>query len=85
MGRLDEALTKQQALLLESEQSGEPDGYVFEELGECLLALGRADEARPYFAQAYALLSQDAWLAADEPQRLERLKALSEATGNRPA
>jgi hypothetical protein len=56
---------------------GASDGFVFEELGECLLALGRADEARPYFAQAYAELSQDEWLADNEPARLERLKALS--------
>lgn len=43
---------------------GEASGFTFEEIGECLLALGRADEARPYFAQACAALSNDAWLAA---------------------
>ena len=43
-----------------------------------LLALDRPDETRPYFAQAYAKLSQDAWLTATEPARLERLKCLGE-------
>jgi hypothetical protein len=45
-------------------------------MGECLLALGRADEARPHFARAYELLSQDEWFPADEKQRLARMKEL---------
>jgi tetratricopeptide (TPR) repeat protein len=76
LGRLDEALALQRALLDELEASGEKDGYVFEELGECLLALGQPEAARPYFALAHAALSQDPWLAEDEPARLERLKML---------
>ena len=36
------------------------DGYMSEEIGECLLALGREDEARPYFARAAELLGADA-------------------------
>ena len=39
-------------------------------------ALGRGSEASPYFAEAYALLSQDAWLVDAEPERLARLKEL---------
>ncbi len=61
------------ALFAEYQQSLDEDGYVSEELGECLLALGRADEARPHFQRAYTLLSQDIWLAANEPDRLARL------------
>ena len=76
IGRVDDGLKAQQALLAEYEQIGEPDGYVFEELGECLLALGRSEEARPHFARAYELLSQDTWLPHDEPERLSRLKSL---------
>ena len=45
------------------------------ELAECLTLLGQPDEARPFFAQAYAVLSQEAWLVEAEPERLERLKA----------
>jgi Flp pilus assembly protein TadD len=52
------------------------DGYVSEELGELLLALGRGDEARPHFRRAADLLSQDAWLAEREPERLARLRQL---------
>jgi tetratricopeptide (TPR) repeat protein len=77
LGRVAEALALQEALLAEHNAHGTRDGYVFEELGECLLALNRAAEARPYFAQAYAELSPDAWLTENEAARLERLKQLS--------
>jgi tetratricopeptide (TPR) repeat protein len=70
------ALAEQQALLAELEELGETDGYVLEEIAECLLALGRSDEARPFFLRAYAELSADPNLRADEPERLERLRAL---------
>ncbi len=77
LGRVEEALEIQQRLQKECEASGEEqDGYVFEELAECLLALNRSEEAVPYFAGAYKLLSKDIWLARDEPARLERLKKL---------
>jgi tetratricopeptide (TPR) repeat protein len=76
LGRTQEALDQQRALLAEHQATGTKDGYVNEEIGECLLALGRADESRPYFAQAYAVLSQYAWLAENEAARLARLKSL---------
>lgn len=76
LGRTEEALQAQQTLLREREATGEPDGYVFEELGECLLALDRPAEASPYFRQAHALLSQDPWLAEKEPERISRLGRL---------
>jgi hypothetical protein len=66
------------ALKDEFESTNEADGYVFEEIGECLLALNRAVEARPYFAKAYETLSQDEWLRDREPARLARLKELSQ-------
>lgn len=77
LGEVDEALAMQTALLKENRARSEEDGYVYEELGECLLLLGEENEARPYFAKAYRLLSQDSWLSANEPDRLARLKALS--------
>ncbi len=77
LDRVEEALARQRALLAEIEEAGiEQDGFVFEELGECLHALGKTEEARPWFRKAHALLSEDAWLSADEPERLERLKRL---------
>lgn len=76
LGRVEEALSKQMSLLEETRSGGESDGYVWEEIGECLLALGRPAEARPYFLKAHELLSQDAWLTEREPKRLARLKDL---------
>lgn len=73
LGRVEEALAIQQALA-----AGEQDGYVFEEIGECLLALDRPAEAPPFFAQAYGLLSAGGELVG-EPERLERLKRLGQA------
>ena len=77
--RVEEALSKQLALKAEFEAAGEDDGYVFEEIGECLLALDRAIEAQPYFAKAHEILSQDPWLAEKEPERIKRLKELGTA------
>jgi tetratricopeptide (TPR) repeat protein len=74
LGEIQTALATQRVLLEELESSGETDGYVNEELGECLLALGQANGATPYFARAYAELSKDPWLAEAEPARLQRLK-----------
>ncbi len=77
LGRYDQALEMQHANLRAREKAGEPDGYVHEELGECLLALNRREEASPHFARAYALLSQDPWLTANEAERLSRLERLA--------
>jgi len=76
LNRIEEALSKQLALKEEYEAVGQNDGFVFEEIGECLLALDRAKEARPYFGKAYEILSQDTWLAEEKPARLARLKKL---------
>jgi tetratricopeptide (TPR) repeat protein len=70
------ALAEQEEVLAELDELGETDGYVFEEIAECLLALGRSDEAQPFFARAYAELANDPYLRADEPERLERLRSL---------
>lgn len=75
--RLEEALALQQVLLAEHNALGTRDGYVFEELAECLLALNHTAEARLYFAQAHTELAQDAWFAENEAARLARLKQLS--------
>ncbi len=76
LNRVDEALAMQRQLLAELTALGEQDGYVFEELGECLLALDQAAEARKYFTLAHANLSEDPWLVEAEPERLERLLKL---------
>ncbi len=76
LGRVEEALERQEALLREYAGVGKTDGFVYEELGECLHALKREEEAQPYFARAYAELAKDVWLMANEAGRLERLKEL---------
>lgn len=78
LNRIEEALSRQMALKDEFDAAGETDGYVFEEIGECLLALKRKNEARPHFAKAYEVLSQDKWLVEQESERLARLKQLGE-------
>ncbi|MCY3556871.1 MAG: tetratricopeptide repeat protein [Gemmatimonadetes bacterium] len=79
LGRIEEALAVQQSLLVEHEADGTSDGYVFEEIAECLLTLERPDEARPYFGRAYQELSEDGWLTENESERLARLKRLGDA------
>jgi tetratricopeptide (TPR) repeat protein len=66
LGRLEEALSIQRELM----ESGEPDGYVFEEMAECLLSLGKNAEAKTHFAKAYDMLKDDRWI---QKERLERM------------
>jgi tetratricopeptide (TPR) repeat protein len=73
--RYSEALEVQETLAASAAAN---DGYVYEELGENLMALGRGDEAATYFSRAHELLSEDDWLADNESERLERLLTLSE-------
>lgn len=79
LGRLDEALAEQTDLAATHADAGAQDGFVHEELAECLLALGRAAEARPHFAAAYEQLSKDPWLADREPERIARMAELGRA------
>ena len=86
LGRFEEALGAQQLLLQAYAELGQPSGYTHEEIGENLLALGREREAQSYFAQAYAVLSQDLWLADNESARLARLEQLgSESSSSSPS
>lgn len=77
LGRIEEALQAQQALLDELSASGGQDGFAHEEMGECLLALGREDEAVPHFRAALDALRSHPTLASD-PARLARLERLAE-------
>ncbi len=85
LGRIEEALEEQRALLAENEASDSPDGFVHEEIAECLAALHKDAEAAPHFAAAYRLLSADDWLRRDEPERLERLRLLGGVPAEPPA
>ena len=68
LGRVDEALAAQREL-----EKDELTGFTAEEIAECLLALNRLTEAKPYFSKAYDELSQIDWVAEDTA-RIERLK-----------
>ena len=75
LGETGIALATQFQLEKELMDINEQDGYVYEEIAECLLALKK--ESKEYFRKAYELLSEDKWLIRDEPQRLERLNLLA--------
>ena len=78
LDRPAEALASQLRLAAEAAAAGDDeDGYVSEEAAECLLALGRNDEARPHFGRAAELLGADSWLVEQEPARIARLRELA--------
>jgi len=79
LDRPAEALAIQERLAVETADAGEPeDGYGAEEIGECLLVMGRGEEARPYFARAAATLDADPSMAEHEPDRIARLRRLGQ-------
>lgn len=77
--RYDEALAIQRRIRDEREAAGQPGGYVFEELGELALQRGDDAAARAHFAEAWALLSQDAWMMENEAERMARIRELAGA------
>lgn len=77
MQRHDEALALLRELDREQREHNAPDGYVAEEIAENLLARGDLAGARPWFARAHALLSQDRSPDRPDAQRLARLLELS--------
>lgn len=79
MGRTAEALAEQKALAEANREH--PDGFVFEEIGECLVALNRPEEATQAFAQAYYWLERNNWYLARRPERLKELRQLGQVTG----
>ncbi len=76
LGRHAEALDMQRDLALEFEQLGRVDGFVHEELGELLLAIGQQDPSKEQFGRAYDELSKDTNFVANNPVRLERMRQL---------
>ncbi|HYF80726.1 MAG TPA: tetratricopeptide repeat protein [Symbiobacteriaceae bacterium] len=74
--RTEEALALQQELCKQVDPAAGEDGFILEEIAECLLQLDRGAEAQPWFAQAYRYLSQERWLVQQEPDRIRRLHEL---------
>src|SRR2546425_1207506 len=79
----EEALDMQRKLFEEYQGEGKRNGYVYEEIAECLLVLGQEQEAQEWFAAAYAELSKDPRVARDQ-NRLNRLKDLGQVAKPRP-
>jgi tetratricopeptide (TPR) repeat protein len=71
--RYDEAFAIQTSLIPYPEQ-----GYVSEELGELLLAMGQPEEAKPRFRRAYELLHESLGSDLRQTDRLARLKELAQ-------
>jgi len=80
----EEALEMQRALFEEYQAEGKRNGYVYEEIAECLLVMGQEQEAQEWFAAAYAELSKDPRVVRDQ-NRLNRLKDLGQVGKPRPA
>lgn len=77
LGRHDEALVILRRLEAENAAAGTPDGYVFEEIAENLLAQRQGEAAKPYFARAWRILSADNSLDRPDDAHLARLERLS--------
>ncbi len=81
LGKTEEALAIQNALLAELGVSGTKDGRLYEEIAECLHELKRAPEAQLYFDMAYRELSSDEWVADNQTVMLKRMKDLGKVKG----
>lgn len=79
MGRTEEALAAQHALLAELSAANAKDGRLFEELAECLHTLKRPLEAQVYFELAYQELCRDEWVVDNQPDVLKRLKEIGKS------
>lgn len=77
--RNQDALGELDRLVKQYGDAATKDGFVHEEYGENLLALGEDQKATESFGQAVTLLTQT-WVAKAEPERIERLKRLSTST-----
>lgn len=75
MGHTEEALDMQRQLFDEYQSSGRRNGKVYEEIAECLLAIGNETESEGWFAAAYNELYRDPTVANDR-DRLTRMKTL---------
>ena len=77
LGRTGDALETIRPIYETLEVKQQPDGWIDEEMAECLLATGRAEEARSLFGRAYETLRKDRWVIRNDPAKLERLKKMA--------
>jgi tetratricopeptide (TPR) repeat protein len=76
LGDADEALATITPVHAKLQSAGQRDGWISEELGECLLAKGNVREARPHLQAALELLSQDSWVLSNDAKKIGHLKDL---------
>ena len=81
--RLDGDADRAWAILEDVFDSATADGWAYEEVAECLLAMGRGDEARTRFRRAHELHSADPWFPPGEAARLARLERLGRGGADR--
>jgi tetratricopeptide (TPR) repeat protein len=77
LGHADKALTIIEPIAKDLKSKGQPDGYISAEYGQCLVAVGRADEAKPYLTEAYEILKSDDYMVKYEPDELRHLNELA--------
>ena len=73
LGRVADALAVIAPVHADLERQRTPNGWIHEEMAECLLATGRAVESRPLFKRAYEALREDQWVQQHDPVKLVRL------------
>ena len=71
--RAEEALAVQFELSAELELQGKMNGHVLLEIAECLQALKKETEAKPYYESAYHQLSKDTWYQDNRAAELSRI------------
>lgn len=76
LAREEESLARQKELEGELAIAGDVNGYVDLEIAECLLQMGRGEEAKPRFEAAHKWLSADRYYADNHPSELERIKKM---------
>ena len=69
LGRVPEAMAVIRPVYEATERTGKLDGWIDEEMAECLLAEGQSAEAKPLFGRAYEALKEDDWVKQHEPAK----------------
>lgn len=77
--RYEEALAMQREILETRTKLELGTGFAHEELAENLLALGKAEEAKPHFVEAWKQLEGETWIEESEPERYARLRRMAGA------
>jgi tetratricopeptide (TPR) repeat protein len=77
LGRTDAALAVIEPIARDLKAKNQADGYISAEYGQCLAAVGRAGEAKPFLVEAYERLSKDDYMVKYEPEELRHIKQLA--------